>query len=197
MAIVYMIVNGFLALLYVFAEHITLIITALSIFFIGFKAPREQRPFLLTGILPLLACAFVPPPVPIIMAAMAALGALAVNFDKFNPQALRWKVLGGLILYSLASLSFAFYLSYVSKLSPMEWARLTGSLEEATALMASGRGFINTLGLWGVWLIIPLGYFSLLIQGFFVHPPVPASPADMIWRIRERKKEKGEEEEIL
>lgn len=193
-------VNGFLALIYVALENWALLVTAGAIFSLVAPAPKAQRLWVLGLLAPALpAAVLVPAPVPLIIAAMCAAGALFVRLDRFNPEGLRWRAAGGIALYSAAALGFALYLSYVSRLNPVEWARLVGSVDEAAGLVASGRSFIHTLGIWGVWLIIPLGYFSLLLQGFLVHPPVPASPEQVVWRVRERRgeTEAGEEEEIF
>ncbi|MEM2265366.1 MAG: hypothetical protein QW687_00845 [Candidatus Hadarchaeales archaeon] len=190
-------VNGFLAVIYTAFEHFALIVTAFSCALLILRAPREQRAWISLFLLPsLLASSFVPSPVPVILSMMSLAGAIFVRLDRFNPEALRWRVVTGIALYSLASLAFSFYLSYTSRLSPLAWAKLVGSIEEAASLIASGRSFLHTLGIWGLWLIIPLGYFSLLLQGFLAHPPVPLRPEEVVRRIRQRKEEEEEEEWI-
>jgi hypothetical protein len=113
--------------------------------------------------------------------AWAGVGAVAV--DKFNPDGLRWRVVGGLALYAVAALAWTGYMAYTANLSPAQWAA-TLAEGEAASVLAQGRSLLNTIGTWGVWIVIPLGYFSLLIQNLIVHPPLPASPGSVIHTVR-------------
>ena len=65
-------------------------------------------------------------------------------------------------------------------------AEAIGGQDEAQATLSQGRAFLNTLATWGLWLILPLGYLSLLVQGIFAHPPVPARPEETIAVVRTR-----------
>jgi hypothetical protein len=180
-------INGFLAILYVLWEHITAIITAGAMAYFILTAPAAQRVWITaTAILAVLATLFTPPPVPLIMAVMAAAGALAVWRDTFNPDNLRWRLNGGLALYALAALGYLAYSHYLDGVDAMTWAKALGGEGAAAATLAQGRAFVNTLATWGLWLIIPLGYFSLLAQSMFVHPPGPQEPHDLITTIRTR-----------
>jgi len=186
--------NGLLALLYVAWEHVALLITAGACGWLLWGLPvgrREsgasQRPWLLgVGILASLAAAFAPAPVPMLLAAMTVAGALAVRADRFNPDALRWRITGGLALYAAAALAYLGYGSYLTGLDAAAWAEAIGGQGEAQAALAQGRAFVSTLATWGLWLILPLGYFSLLAQGVLVHPPLPARPDETITAVRTR-----------
>ena len=100
--------NGLLALLYVAWEHVALLVTAGACGWLLWGLPEgrreggaSQRPWLLgVGVLACLAAALAPAPVPILLAAMTVAGALAVRADRFNPDALRWRIVGGLALYA-------------------------------------------------------------------------------------------------
>ncbi len=182
--------NGFLALLYVLWEHITAIITAGAMSYLILGAPTAQRTWITaTAVLAVLATLFAPPPVPLIMAVMALAGAVAVWRDTFNPQNLRWRLTGGLALYALAALGYLAYSYYLDGVDAMTWAKTLGGEGQAAAALAQGRAFVNTLATWGLWLIIPLGFFSLLAQSMFVHPPGPQQPDDLITTIRTRGQE--------
>ena len=186
--------NGLLALLYVAWEHVALLVTAAACGWLLWGLPEgrretgaSQRPWLLgTGVLACLAAALAPAPVPLLLAAMTAAGALAVRADRFNPDALRWRIVGGLALYAAAALAYLGYGGYLAGLDAAAWAEALGGQGEAQAALAQGRAFVSTLATWGLWLILPLGYFSLLAQGVLVHPPLPARPQETITAVRTR-----------
>jgi hypothetical protein len=150
------------------------------------QAPREQRPFGFAAIcLGFLSVLFVPQPIPVVILAMTWAGIAAIALDRFNPDTLRWRVIGGVALYAVASIAWTGYTAYVATLSPEQWAGMLAS-DEAASTIAQGRSFLQTISVWGLWILLPLGYFSLLIQGLFIHPPVAAAPAAMIHTVRGR-----------
>jgi len=182
--------NGLLALLYVLWEHLTALVTAGAMAYLILGAPSAQRTWIMaTAVMAVLATLFSPPPVPLIMAVMALAGAIAVWRDTFNPQNLRWRLTGGLALYALAALGYLAYSRYLDGVDAMTWAKTLGGQGQAAAALAQGRAFVNTLATWGLWLIIPLGFFSLLAQSMFVHPPGPQQPDELITTIRTRGQE--------
>ena len=182
--------NGFLALIYVLWEHAAAIVTAGGMGYLIFTAPEVQRLWITaTAVMAVLTALFTPPPVPLLMAVMALSGALAVWRDTFNPENLRWRITGGLALYALAALGYLAYSRYLDGVDAMTWAKTLGGEGQAAAALAQGRAFVNTLATWGLWLIIPLGFFSLLAQSMFVHPPGPQQPDDLITTIRTRGRE--------
>jgi hypothetical protein len=65
-----------------------------------------------------------------------------------------------LALYALAALAYLGYGAYLDTLDALAWAQALGGQEEAAATLAQGRAFIGTLATWGLWLILPLGYFG-------------------------------------
>ncbi len=177
--------NGLLALVYVLWEHGVSILTAGAMAYFTLTAPQAQRVWITaTAVMAVLATLFTPPPVPLILTVMTLAGAIAVWRDTFNPDNLRWRLIGGLALYSLAALGYLAYSHYLDGVDAMTWAKTLGGEGAAAATLAQGRAFVNTLATWGLWLIIPLGYFSLLAQSMFVHPPGPQEPHDLITTIR-------------
>ena len=192
--------NGLLALLYTAWEHFAALVTAGAFAAMlwwtppgrrsnrpGREAFTGQRPWVLgIGVLALLAALLAPAPAPVLLAAMTLAGSVAVAFDRFNPDALRWRVAGGLALYALAGLAYVGYGSYLSALDAAAWAEALGGQGEAALTLAQGRAFVDTLATWGLWLILPLAYFSLLAQGILVHPPLPATPEQVINAVRTR-----------
>ncbi|MFZ6029552.1 MAG: hypothetical protein ACOYYS_17705 [Chloroflexota bacterium] len=115
-------------------------------------------------------------PVPWIGAAMWLAGLLAVlalPAQRFN---LTWYAKAGIALYALAVLGSRLYLAYTAQLTPDRWAALIGSSESAAAVIAGTRGSVTTIILWALWLVVPLGYFSMLVQQAFVNPMSIVSP---------------------
>ncbi len=135
---------------------------------------------LLTGIalaLWLLAQFLIHEPVPWIGAGMWLVGLagifLAPDHQRENTL---WFVKTGLILYSLAVIASRIYLSYTAQLTPEQWAGLIGSTDSAAAVIANTRSSVTTVVLWALWLVIPLGFGSLLLQQLLVNPRSPLSP---------------------
>ena len=123
------------------------------------------------------AQALIREPVAWIGAGMWALGCVAVTLAEGHQRDnTLWFVKSGLILYSLAVIASRIYLNYTAQLSPEQWAGLLGSTDTAAAVIANTRSNVTTIVLWAVWLVIPLGYFSMLIQQLLVMPRSLLSP---------------------
>lgn len=179
--------NGALALAYVLWENVTAILTAVGFLAFLWQAPVAQRAWMAgAGALAVLAAAFAPPPVPVLLAGMTLVGVGAVALDRFAPDALRWRVVGGLVLYATGSLAYLAYSHYLAGVDAAAWAEAIGGQAEAQATLAQGRAFLNTLATWGLWLILPLGYLSLLAQGLLAHPPTSSKPDETIAAVRTR-----------
>jgi hypothetical protein len=180
------IANGGLVVIFWLVDHILLLAAIPSFYLLIVQARQEQRLYALAaGGLSLLASLLVPPPIPLIILVMAWAGVAAIKVDKFNPDSLRWRVVGGLALYAVAALGWTAYSAYVAGLSGEQWGALFAA-DEAAATIAQGRSFLSTISVWGLWIIVPLGYFSLLLQGIFVHAPLAASPEKIIQTVRAR-----------
>jgi hypothetical protein len=91
-------------------------------------------------------------------------GAVASWLTRFNRASLLWRAKTGLGLYALAAVGFALYGRYTSSLAPEAWAAMLGGQAEAREVLARGRAYANTLAIWGLWLVLPLGYFGLILQ---------------------------------
>ncbi len=179
--------NGFLACLYVaWEESAALVTVAVFLWFLR-GAPEGQRAWVAAaGGLAALAALFAPAPVPVLLTAMAGVGAGAVALDRFQPDALRWRVVGTLALYAAGALAYLGYSRYLEGVDAAAWAEAIGGQEQAQNTLAQGRAFLNTLATWGLWLILPLGYLSLLAQGLLAHPPLSERPEETIARVRTR-----------
>jgi hypothetical protein len=115
-------------------------------------------------------------PVPWIGAVMWVAGlvaVLALSSQRFN---LLWYVKAGIAMYALAVIGSRIYLGYTSHLTVEQWAALVGSSESAATLIASTRGNVTTILLWALWLVVPLGYFSMLMQQVFINPMSIVNP---------------------
>ena len=115
-------------------------------------------------------------PVPWIGAVMWVAGlsaVLALSSQRFN---LLWYVKAGIAMYALAVIGSRIYLGYTTHLTPDQWAALIGSSESAATVIASTRGNVTTILLWALWLIVPLGYFSMLVQQVFINPMSIVNP---------------------
>ena len=115
-------------------------------------------------------------PVPWIGAAMWVTGLVAImalSAQRFN---LLWYVKAGIAMYALAVIGSRIYLGYTAGLTPEQWAALIGSSETAAVVIASTRSNVTTILLWALWLIVPLGYFSMLVQQIFINPMSMVNP---------------------
>ncbi len=101
------------------------------------------------------------------------LAILALSSQRFN---LLWYAKAGIAIYALAVIGSRIYLGYTAHLTPEQWAALIGSSESAASVIASTRGNVTTILLWALWLVVPLGYFSMLVQQVFVNPMSVISP---------------------
>ena len=178
--------NGLLAVFYTLLDSVLILILFPPLIWLAVTAVAEQRPWVtLTGALVILTAFVVPAPIPLILVVMSWAGAIAVRANRFNPGAMRWRVNGSLAIYTLTALSFTAYAAYASRLSLDTWSSVVSS-GEASSVIAQGRSFLNTIAVWGLWIILPVGYLALLVQGILVHPPTPTTPQKLIHAIRAR-----------
>ena len=115
-------------------------------------------------------------PVPWIGAVMWAAGLAVVLAQASQRLNLLWYVKAGIAMYALAVIGSRIYLGYTSHLTPEQWAVLIGSTDSAATVIASTRGNVTTILLWALWLIVPLGYFSMLVQQVFINPMSIVNP---------------------
>lgn len=130
-------------------------------------------------------------PVPWIGAAMWLFGAVLVLVVHTQELTTLWNVKSGLAVYALAVIGSRLYLTYTAQLTPEQWSALIGSTDSAATVIASTRGNVTTIILWALWLVIPLGYFAMLLQQLFINPislstPL-ASAQELIERYRVRR----------
>ncbi|MAT45056.1 MAG: hypothetical protein CL609_22210 [Anaerolineaceae bacterium] len=130
-------------------------------------------------------------PVPWLGTAMWIAGALIVLTIRMQEHTLLWNVKSGIAIYSLAVLGSRLYLAYTAQLSAQQWAALIGTSKSAAAVIANTRGNVTTIILWALWLVIPLGYFAMLLQQVLINPVSLVNPlagaSELINRYRTRR----------
>jgi len=175
MTYLYYLLNGFLALLWLLADHILLALLITPLAWQCYTAPNEQRSwaFASSGIA-VLASAVAPSPVPLLILVMAAAGLLATRLEQFNAAAARWNTVRGVALYGLAGLAFTLYQGFAAQATE-------------SSLLMQGQVYLSAIAAFAMYLI-PLGFLVLLAQTLWAHPPVPGKPAEMIHIIRSRGK---------
>lgn len=130
-------------------------------------------------------------PVPWIGAAMWGFGFLVLLLVRQQETTTLWNVKAGILIYALAVLGSRLYLAYTAQLSPEQWAALIGTTESAATVIANTRSNVTTIILWALWLVIPLGYFAMLLQQALLNPWSLVNPlanaTEIIQRYRMRQ----------
>ncbi len=130
-------------------------------------------------------------PVPWLGAAMWIAGTIILLLVHMQEHTLLWNMKSGIAIYSLAVIGSRLYLAYTAQLSADQWAALIGTSESASAVIANTRGNVTTIILWALWLVIPLGYFAMLLQQVLINPMSLVNPLaganELINRYRTRR----------
>ena len=130
-------------------------------------------------------------PVPWLGAAMWIAGTIILLLVHMQEHTLLWNMKLGIAIYSLAVIGSRLYLAYTAQLSADQWAALIGTSESASAVIANTRGNVTTIILWALWLVIPLGYFTMLLQQVMINPMSLVNPlagaSELINRYRTRR----------
>jgi hypothetical protein len=130
-------------------------------------------------------------PVPWLGAAMWITGAILLLLVHMQEHTLLWNVKSGIVIYSLAVIGSRLYLAYTAQLTSDQWAALIGSSENAATVIANTRGNVTSIILWALWLVIPLGYFAMLLQQVLINPMSLVNPlagaTELINRYRTRR----------
>jgi hypothetical protein len=129
-------------------------------------------------------------PVPWIGAAMWMAGFVGISIVPTQRFSMLNLVRVGIVTYALAVGVSRIYLLYAAQVTPDQWAALVGSADAAATIIANTRGNTTTIVVWALWMIVPLGYFSMLVQQVFMNPislttPM-ATPQAMMRALRSR-----------
>ena len=169
--------NGLLALLYILAGRVAVLLLILILAWLGSSGPREHRPWVAsTTLLASTSAALAPAPVPLLTLLMATAGSVAILIERYNPIALRWRMTGGIALYALMGLGFTAY------------QRLAPSFHSGSPLLLQGQSYLAILAGVAMWMY-PLGFLALLAQSIFIHPPLAQSPETLVHTLRARGKQ--------
>ena len=168
--------NGSLALVYLLAGRLPTLLAGGALALMARGAESHIQPWLHGGIvLAYVATLIAVPPIPLLLAVTAVLSLIAVKFDRFAPDTLRWRAAGGHALYAVAAVGYSLYTGYLRHLQVQAW---TGSSH--LSLLSQGQGYVQLIGSIGLLVVLPLGLTSLLVQGLIVHKPVQRSVADTV-----------------
>jgi hypothetical protein len=109
-------------------------------------------------------------PVPWIGAVMWMAGFVGISIVPTQRFSMLNLVRVGIVTYALAVAVSRVYLLYAAQVTPDQWAALVGSADAAASIIANTRGNTTTIVVWALWMIAPLGYFSMLVQQVFMNP---------------------------
>jgi hypothetical protein len=133
--------------------------------------------------------------VPVIGAVMWAGSLLGLLIMPQQRWSLLWTTKAYLILYSLAVIGFRIYLWHATQLPPEQLARVLGGSASASAILAQNIGAVASVGTWVLWVIMPAGFFGLLLQNWLAQPMALIGPLqgaqDVLATLRTRGNEEG------
>ncbi len=208
-------INGLLIMAYWLLGHVAHMVSIASILaFLFIFAPlvQEQAAFkparagetvrahprqtyqilvLVTGALWLWASLLYPQPVPWLGAAMWLMSVMILLLLPMERQENLWRTATSILTYSLVLLGFKWYLGRISAMSPVEWAKVLGTVGEAKRVIAGNAGIFTTVGTWAAWFILPLAHASYVVQRLLVHPMSVASPFASAAQILEEIRTRG------
>jgi hypothetical protein len=125
-------------------------------------------------------------PVPWIGAAMWLFGIIVLLVVRQQQLTTLWNIKSGLAIYALAVIGSRLYLTYTAELSAEQWSALIGSADSAATVLSNTRGNVTTIILWALWLVIPLGYFAMLLQQVLLNPVSLSSPMAAVHELIDR-----------
>jgi len=173
--------NGLLVLAYALIDHAAAAAAALMASAAGLlearrDVPIPQRAFTGAALAASIAASLlVPQPVPALIALMWSLIPPALLLDPAGGEGLGWRAKSGILLYAGAAVLYAAYARMTASIPPEAWAALAGGVEEARAVMAQSRSYVNTMANIAFWFVLPAAYVSLIAQAALAHP-LPEAP---------------------
>jgi hypothetical protein len=114
--------------------------------------------------------------VPVIGAAMWAGSFVGLLIMPQQRWSLLWTTKAYLILYSLAVIGFRIYLGQTTQLPPEQLAQVLGGSATASRILAQNAGAVASVGTWVLWVIMPAGFFGLLLQNWLAQPMALIGP---------------------
>ena len=173
--------NGALIALYGAVQSLPALAALGAVALLARTAERHLRPwFQAIGLLAFMAGLSSQPPIPILLAVVCAASWAAVRVDRFTPDQLRWRAATGIALYSLAALGYSVYSSYLDSLVRTSWHHGLSAPGDAWAMLSQGMGYVDLIGVIGLYVVMPLGILVLLIQSLLVHKPTARPATDTL-----------------
>ncbi len=176
------VLNGFLATLYLLAEHFALVVVLPLLAYLIVSSTKRlgtegqaqvMRPALLGAAgLALAAVVFAPKPVPYLMAGLLGVGAVVLRLDGYRPDETLWSLIQSVILYALVGLGARVLLFLLAN----------GGDE----FLNGGVNYLAVLVSFALWLM-PITQAGMLVKNLLVHAPTGADPYTVITRARERR----------
>lgn len=208
------VVNGLLVIVYFIADRWTLLISLLCglVILLGFdvlvqriaaaaptrqgqRAPAQiaRHHQVLTGatiLAWLVAGSLFPTPVPQMGTIMWLLTVLALLVMPAVRHEVLWRGKTAILAYAVVLMMFKVVAAWALAADPREWATIVGTVEEAQAIIARGRGILLTIAAYLSWFGVPAGYAGYLVQRMTVHPMNLRDPlaraGEILYRIRQR-----------
>lgn len=172
--------NGTLLLTYLLADRLPALVAFALLLLLARGGPEHIQPWLYgVALVGLLGGLVAQAPIPLLLALCCGLALVAVRHDKFNPDTLRWRAMGGIGLYAAAGLGYTIYTGYLQHLQARDWS-LFQQGGDHLSLLAQGQGYVQLIGAISLLVVMPLGLIALLMQGLLVHQPVKRTYSDTV-----------------
>ena len=123
-------------------------------------------------------------PTPYVMTAVALFVLVAVWRDPLNPDTLRFRSTGGMMVYGLAAIGGEMGIWTLTQMDIESYADAITGQGDAVSMVSSARSGLHTLLGWGLWVILPAGILGMVVQGMVTHPPMANTPTALIDLIR-------------
>ena len=101
-----------------------------------------------------------------------------------------WQGKVALMMYALANLGLMLFTRLTAGLGAEQWSALLGSVRDASATIAQGRGIVQTIATIAIWYALPVGYVGWLLKEFAVNQGSLVAPgrtaSEIVHAIRTR-----------
>jgi hypothetical protein len=166
--------NGILAISYLLFDHLLAVVLIAPLTWLTITTKPAQRAWMASAsVLALAATALGPAMIGLWHLIIAVASIAAILLERFNPEALRWRVAGGTAIYGLIGLGVTVYKS----LAPVIIA--------GDSLLSQGQAYLSTI-ISIATVLVPLGIIGVLVQAVWAHPPMEAGPEETIYQVRTR-----------
>lgn len=169
-------VNGFLAVLWLIADNLLVLVTLPLLGWMIAIAPAEQRPWAASAAgLALAGIIILPFPASALTLIMTIAGIAGYYLEKFNKPTALWTMIRGIALYGMVCIGFGIFRRFF----------YPSALDDPA--LQQGLVYLNVIASISLY-IVPLGFLALVAQGLFAHPPLRGTADEMIYQFRSRGK---------